>query len=261
MTPNVVVDIGNSRMKWGWCVFGEPVTANSSLNTADTGNWNWHAEQFPIEGQISWVVSSVNPPALAQFTDWALGRGDKVLVLDSHHQLPIRIAVDEPAKVGMDRLLAGVAASYRLPPAGAGIVIDVGTAMTVDLVDRGGFRGGAILPGFRLMFQSLHEHTAKLPLVGEAEVFEQYPEIDPTPPGKNTTDAIAAGVLAAVRGAAEVLVRELVTNPSRPTTVIFTGGGGRHLYDMKPSLPPGVQAQCDENLVLDGIRIAAEALP
>jgi len=259
--PNVVVDIGNSRMKWGWCAFGQPITTSSAISTTDPGEWSWHAEKFPIEGRIAWAVASVNPPALSRFLEWATGRGDAALVIDHYRQLPIRVLVDEPEKVGIDRLLAAVAVHRRLPSDGEGIVIDVGTAMTVDLVTGEGFRGGAIVPGFQLMFHSLHEHTAKLPLLDEAEVFDQYPEIDPTPPGRTTANAIAAGVLSAVRGAAEVLVRDMTLGPSRTITVFFTGGGGGRLYDMKPFLPLDSHSQYDKNLVLEGIRLAAEALP
>jgi len=86
--------------------------------------------------------------------------------VDSYQQLPLVVQVDEPGQVGIDRLLNAVAANRRRPPGLAAVVIDAGSAVTVDLVDAtGAFCGGAIFPGLRLMAQALHEHTALLPLV------------------------------------------------------------------------------------------------
>lgn len=218
------------------------------------------AAAVPVEAPIHWAVASVNPPVLTRISDWITSRGDKLLVIDNYQQLPIKVNVDEPAKVGIDRLLGAVAARPRLPVGVPGIVIDVGTAMTVDLIDAEGvFQGGAILPGFGLMFRALHRYTAKLPLVDEADLFSQYPEIDSSPPGKNTVNAIAAGVTAAVRGAAEVLVRELVSGQPAPPVVFVTGGAGRHLQ--VTHLPHATRVEFDGTLTLDGIRLAAEARP
>ena len=93
--------------------------------------------------------------------------------------------------------------SRRRPDTPA-VIVDAGSAVTVDYVDeRGVFRGGAILPGLRLMAQALHDYTALLPVVtidGEAAM-----------PGATTTEAIKAGVFAAVLGGVERLVFHLVS--------------------------------------------------
>lgn len=260
MRPNVVVDIGNTRVKWGRCISGRLLT-HGSFPVDDTPDaWNEVAAATPVEAPIRWAVASVNPPVLTRISDWITSRGDKLLVIDNYQQLPIEVAVEEPTKVGIDRLLGAVAARSRLPAGIPGIVIDVGTAMTVDLIDAEGvFQGGAILPGFGLMFRALHRYTAKLPLVEETDLFGQYPEIDPSPPGKNTANAIAAGVTAAVCGAAEVLVREMMSGQPASPVVFVTGGAGQYLRVVH--LPHATRVEFDETLILDGIRLAAEALP
>ena len=89
--------------------------------------------------------------------------------------------VDEPDAVGIDRVFGALAAKSMVPAGTPAITVDVGTAVTVNLIDADGvFQGGAIFPGPRLMGLALHQHTAKLPLIDLREI----PNDDP--PGKNT---------------------------------------------------------------------------
>jgi type III pantothenate kinase len=156
--------------------------------------------------------------------------------------------------VGIDRLLNAIGAIQELPFSEPAVIIDVGTAMTVDLLDhRHVFVGGAILPGPRMMFESLHQYTAKLPLIDGYNV----PGADP--PGKNTRDAISAGVMAAAMGAADFLVSVYAALcPSAPW-VVMTGGALGCLADYHFE---GIENTISSNvLTLRGIHAAAEALP
>ena len=140
-----------------------------------------------------------------------------ILEVDSGILLPFRIAVESPSKVGPDRLAAAagvVAAGGR-----EGIIVDAGTAVTVDVLAKTGFLGGAILPGRDLWYRALHEGTAALPLVSEAGG-----EIDP--PGRNTREAILAGVRWGVVGAVKELVARSRRHVSKEARVWVTGGGG-----------------------------------
>jgi type III pantothenate kinase len=252
VTPDVVADIGNSRMKIGWCR-DNAVVAVSSLATDDPASWDC-AIDLALDPPIRWAVASVHPERLGQFLAWAAARGDEVAVIDNVRQLPLRVEVDEPDRVGIDRLLNAVSLARKLPPATAGIIIDVGTAVTVDLLDeRHVFVGGAILPGPRLMFESLHRQTAKLPLID----LHRVPSHDP--PGRNTRDAMTAGVMAAILGAADLLVREYAGGCRNPPWVVMTGGALGVLADYHFE---GIDnTMTDSTLTLDGIRIAAGELP
>ena len=110
-----------------------------------------------------WAVASVNPPATLRFIGWSYNHGGTV-VFEDRDFLPIRVNVDFPDKVGIDRLFGALAARAMVPPGTPAITVDVGTAATVNLIDADGvFQGGAILPGPRLMARALNEFTAKLP--------------------------------------------------------------------------------------------------
>jgi type III pantothenate kinase len=103
--------------------------------------------------------------------------------------------------------------------------VNAGTAVTVDLLDESGaFAGGAIFPGLRLMALALHEHTAQLPLVAT-----EGPLPD-GPPGKNTDAAMRLGILHAVAGGIDALIRATSTRCSMSPRLFLTGG------DMSPQL-------------------------
>ena len=157
MTPDVVVDIGNSRMKWGVCAGGR-VTDVIRLRLDDEVAWDAALATLPPPQAAvrKWAVASVNPPALYRFMGWTHDRGGTV-VFERHTDLPIRVNVDEPEKVGLDRLCGAVAAKGMTPAGTPAITVDVGTAVTVNLIDADGvFQGGAIFPGPRLMARALH---------------------------------------------------------------------------------------------------------
>ena len=253
MTPDVVVDIGNTRMKWGRCVGGR-VADVARLPLDDPGAWDAELAKLPPPQAFArkWAVASVNPPALHRFVAWSSDHGGTA-VFEDYTQLPIRVDVDEPGKVGLDRLFGAVAAKAMVPPGTAAITVDVGTAVTVNLINADGvFQGGAIMPGPRLMGRALHELTAKLPLIDLSEV--------PVAgvPGRNTTDAIRAGIAAAIQGGVGILIERLVIQ--HPWPWLFVTGGARG--SLSKHLFRGVDEVIERpELTLEGIRIAAEALP
>ena len=127
---------------------------------------------------------------------------------------------------------------------GASLVVNAGTATTVDMLSAdGSFLGGAILPGVELMRFVLHEHTGRLPLDNG-----QYRD---TP--RKTGDAIETGCRHAQAGAVERLYRVLRDLELNPLCIV-AGGAGRALVDQL-TMP----RRYVENLVLDGLaRIALD---
>jgi type III pantothenate kinase len=187
----IVVDVGNTRIKWGRCYRGR-VVEMASLAPDAPDAWKRQLEQWPAAPTAPWIVSGVHRQRRDALTAWLRDQGVSVQVLDSYRQLPLTVEVEAPEQVGIDRLLNAVAANTRRHGKAAAIV-DAGSAVTVDYVDRSGvFRGGAIFPGLRLMAKALHDYTAALPLV-EVERAE-------SPPATSTNRAIRAGLFHAVTG-------------------------------------------------------------
>jgi type III pantothenate kinase len=247
---DIVADVGNSRIKWGVCA-KQGITASASLPPGDPPTWEKQINNWHLTGSLIWAIGSVHPGNLEVLTDWLQSRGDKVGMLARHDLLPLEIRVDFPERVGVDRLLNAVAANSRLPrnvknqAARAAVIIDAGTAVTVDFVSPdGAFEGGAIFPGRKLMAAALHDYTALLPLVAGAET-------TPSPVGKNTTAAIEAGIHHAVAGGINQLIRQLDAQ-----AVVFLTGGDAPL--LLPSLDPC--AILWPEMTLEGLRLSAEAL-
>jgi type III pantothenate kinase len=254
VTPDVVVDIGNSRMKWGRCLPTVADGGSASLPLDDLNAWDDQAEAWGVGPSAWWAVASVNPPALNAFKKWRRTKGGNWAVFDRPRLLPIKTQLDDPDSAGIDRLLGALAASRRVPGGGPLVVVSVGTAMTIDCVDAVGvFLGGAILPGPWMMARALREQTAKLPLV------DPQPELMTAYRGKNTTEAIQIGIQLAIVGAAEEAVFAFTSEVGQPVSVFITGGGS-HYFGSWDFVADTREIVIDPLLTLEGIRIAAEAL-
>jgi len=202
------------------------------------GRWD------PVEEGIPVIVASVNPPALEAFARLsAEAAGVRPEAAGVDFPIPIETDVSEPEKVGVDRLLAALAAYRQVK--GACIVVDAGTAVTIDAVSADGvFQGGAIFPGLDLMARALADGTARLP---EVSMPTEAPAV-----GKNTREAIAAGVLRGAAGAVAALIEGMRKTVGRRAPVLLTGGDA-------PRLVPYLPSDCRDvvpNLVLEGLVIA-----
>ncbi|MEC9374228.1 MAG: type III pantothenate kinase [Planctomycetota bacterium] len=161
--------------------------------------------------------------------------------------IPMATALASDAGTGQDRLLAALAAFETAKQ--ACVVVDAGTAVTVDFVDGVGvFQGGAIGPGARMMLRSLHEGTAQLPQVDLVQ-----------PPsgvafGRNTSEAMLMSVFYGIRGMVRMLVERYAEEYGAYPQVIATGGDARLLFGEDEFVEHIV-----EDLVLRGIAIACDA--
>lgn len=244
----LVADVGNSRIKWGLLTpDGTDFRATVALPPDEPMAWEKQIAAWDV-GERSWVVAGVHPPWRDRLIAWLRERGDRVHLLIDPAELPLRIAVPEPSQVGIDRLLNAVAVGPRAPPGHAAVIVNAGTAVVVDLVDRNRtFRGGAILPGVRLMAQALHDRTALLPFVA----------IDGPPvdyPGTSTTAAIHSAIWFGVAGAIDRLIAEL--EPDHGPLAVFLAGGDHDRF--APLRHPAERV--GPYLTLDGLRIAARGL-
>jgi type III pantothenate kinase len=260
----ITIDVGNSRVKLGLFETGRDlersrqlpdylqsmaVEVDEAIPWEELGRWKDH----PPHEVSSVVLGGVNPRGRDKVLDgWPATGWPDPLVIDNPFVLPLTLNVDSPRTVGVDRLLNAVAANVIRPPGRAVIVIDSGTATTVDVVSADGvFEGGAILPGFQLCSQALHQYTALLPRIPNEELAKSTPK----PLGKNTREAIRSGLFWGQLGAVKELVRHLREQlPSDPLTVV-TGGAGRLLV---PQLPRAVIHE--PYLALQGLVIAGHEL-
>jgi type III pantothenate kinase len=261
MTPDIVVDIGNTQVKWGVC--DRDGIKHMTRVDATPGAWEgclamWRRELPDLlpDRPLSWAIADVVPDVRRTIQSWIDARADSAIVLRSYQQLPIEVRVDAPEGVGIDRLLNAVAAHGRTPGVPA-VLIDVGSAVTVDWLDEAGaFRGGAIFPGFRLMAQALRAHTAKLPLV-------RLPKDVPAPPGRDTTTAMQAGIAWAVAGGVFAVARHYLRQAGGRAVVYLTGGDAavfdRILADLANDDPQFPTLTVWPEQTLDGMRRSAEA--
>ncbi|MCI0702522.1 MAG: type III pantothenate kinase [Planctomycetia bacterium] len=250
MKPDVVVDIGNTRTKLG--------TADLAMFTSVVhGPDRWAEVSPPPDPSRLWAVASVNPPVRDQFVEWVRGRGERVWVFDHWTQAGIPVEVDFPEKVGADRLMNAVAARQKVAPGTPAVLVDAGTAVTVDLLDeKGAFAGGAIMPGIMLMLVSLTLRGQQLPDLGPLNIVFAPPQ-----PAKNTEEAMKAGAFWAAVGGIVTLVREFAAKLAHPPEVFLTGGDRVVLITPVADRLPDLKVHFAPELTLEGIRIAAEALP
>lgn len=135
--------------------------------------------------------------------------------------IPVGRQLDREALVGEDRLL-NAAAAYDKHKQSC-VIVDAGTAMTIDLVDGAGtFHGGAITPGAQLMLDALGQRAAQLP---EIELRKPEEVI-----GHNTAEAMLTGVFYGMRGMVRELVEQFATHVGQFPLVIATGGDAQVLF-------------------------------
>ncbi len=155
---------------------------------------------------------------------WLREQKQSVRLITSPSELPVATNVKQADKVGLDRLLNALAVNQRKPAGTAAVVIDAGTAITVDYVDEAGvFQGGAILPGAGMMTRALHQQTATLPLIERQELAELHGAA--ALPGKSTVEAMALGVASCCQGGIEHLARAYLKLSDRVVTYIGGGDG------------------------------------
>ena len=195
MSPSLIaVGIGNTRIQ-----FGIPVAETAG----ELPQWekvaSGHTASFKLDDLSSWLppaphawhVASVHRPGERRLCEWvAQSRPQDEYRSLTFRDLPLTVDVERPDRVGMDRLVAAVAANRLRDRERAAVVIDAGTATTVDAVSADGvFRGGVILPGFRMIARALAADTDLLPLVETSFLGAPPPAI-----GKSTEGAIRSGL-------------------------------------------------------------------
>lgn len=232
--PIVLTDIGNSRIK---------LKVDSKSFPAINENAPFEIGLPPHPHQ--WFICSVSPSETQRLTQWiSRERPNDSVHKITHSDVPLQIKLQGPTQVGLDRLMAATAATQKL---GGGdlVVIDAGTAVTIDAVSNGNFLGGTISPGSQTEFEALREKAEQLPLINEYQLPENAI-------GKSTCEAIQSGVLLGQAGSITHIARMIAAELHQPK-IVATGGG---LVPIRKLLPDDWTYAND--LVLDGIAIVAK---
>lgn len=164
-------------------------------------------------------VCAVTARGLEVVTAQLARRGVPLRLAGRDVPCPLRLDYTTPATLGVDRWVGALAAHERH---GRAVVVDCGTATTVNLVEADGtFRGGAVAPGLRAFVAGMAEVTPALPV----------PDLDARPilPPRSSQDAVDTGVVLGWCGLVERLVAGMLAAAAGPARVVATGGNAMRL--------------------------------
>ena len=233
----VAVDIGNSYIKVAvlrdvqskLSLHDMPVT---TFKPEDIGNAQWLdlLGSCPVETQ--WYLASVNQSSLDCVVQWLESQAlpSKKTILN-HQHIPLDFSAVDVQQVGVDRLLSAFSAMVAREDSIPLVVVDIGTAVTIDAVTAdGAFLGGVIMPGIYLSSIALANYTDRLP---EVEVnISDLPGL-PQPIGTCTEDAITGGLVWGLIGAIEAVVKRQ-QKILGPEAHLFVDGADADLVSQLP---------------------------
>lgn len=208
----LLLDIGNSRVKWALANHAEWLAEGVSPHgESDSLLQEW--DRFPApEKAIASNVAGQEPARLFS-AYWQTRSVPLHWIQSSPASSGVRNLYDQPRQLGSDRWAALIGAWARVHD--ACLVVSAGTAVTVDALNaQGEFMGGLILPGKRLMLESLDAGTHALEdATGQVTDFP-----------RNTADAINSGLATALASTVETALQRLVSAGAKSPACILTGG-------------------------------------
>ncbi|MBL3657014.1 type III pantothenate kinase [Fulvivirga sediminis] len=205
---NLIIDFGNTSIKAA--LFDGP-----RLIETYTGISTEHLIKLSKENNPEYlIVSSVTKSQL----EVSNLLGADIIYLSSSLPLPFQINYKTPQTLGLDRI-AGIAGAQELFPNQNVLVIDLGTCITYDLIDsKNVYHGGGISPGLKMRFKSLHNFTAKLPLIEPTNEFELI--------GQSTKESILSGVINGMISEIDGIIR-MYTDKFAHLRIIMCGGDAK----------------------------------
>lgn len=260
----LVVDVGNTNTVLGVYEMGMAGLARQPSGSRLTAHWRvatvmthtvdeygvlfrnlfaiGNVEAADVRGII---ISSVVPPldsVLREVCERYFHL--KPLFVEPGVKTGMPVLYENPAEVGADRIVNGVAAFEKY--GGPCVVVDFGTATTFDAVSqKGEYMGGVITPGIGISAQALFEHTARLPFVDIRKPAKII--------GTNTVGSIQAGLFYGYLGLVDGILERLLGELGADTQVVATGGLARLIGDNSKYIKT-----VDDLLTLDGLRIIWE---
>lgn len=211
---NLVADIGNTRCKFAVVDRGrivaertterpEPETVGALLDAYSVGAAIVCSTRGPVPGLLALLC----------------GRVPRVVEFSPRTKVPLKNGYLTPETLGCDRLAAAVGVASRYPARNV-LVVDFGTAVTVDLVTADGtFCGGCISPGLEMRFRALNDYTARLPRCRAADGEQLV--------GRTTEEAVTHGVMNSLAFEIEGYIARMRARYG-DLCVIFTGGDAKY---------------------------------
>lgn len=246
MQQMLTIDIGNTSIKWAlWD--GEVIIRSGSFayskHQLRQAFHTWNDLHFEGRVMVACVAGEAVETALKDWMQLHWSRTPIVLRSNARFGDVVN-AYSDPAQYGVDRwaALLGARALTRQPAC----IIDAGTAITVDLIDAAGrHKGGLIMPGLKMMRESLQRGTAGIDQTkGNIRAFAD-----------NTADAVSSGTLHMLRAAILDVCASAADVLGNDMKIIITGGMSESIV----SLPGMPDMQVEPNLVLIGLRVVAES--
>ncbi len=224
----IAIDVGNTRMQLGQFIDGELEQSeqfdNDQLALIVQTVLEWWQPVASLRQPLI-LLASVKEKVAGQLSS-ALSDQLSVEIYEVGDDFPAPIGrqLDPETITGVDRLLNATAAYDRIRQ--ACVIVDAGTAVTVDFVDgEGTFHGGAIAPGAAMQLRALHEHTDSLP-----ELTFRLPD-DEDAFGRSTAQAMLKGVYQGIRGMVARLIEQYAEDYGAFPKVIATGGDAKLLFE------------------------------
>ena len=204
---NLIVDEGNTLCKIAVLDKNE-VLCERSVRDFDMAEIVSLMSQFTIEKA---VVASTRGGA-AKICEQLRTKIDKVLHFTSQTEVPIGVDYSSRQTLGADRLAVAVGVVCGMGIEDA-LVVDMGSAITFDIIENGTFRGGNISLGVAMRFKALHDYTAALPLCSATEPTEEF--------GKSTVEAIEQGVMQGILYEIEGYAARILAGKAKKNIIFF----------------------------------------
>jgi len=209
----VLIDVGNSFVKVAYSTNGE-ISRISSFPTNSVRRDPFLIKEVVSSNDFKDVVVCSVVDSITEILKKEL---PEALFISSRLNLPLKFDYNLE-QIGADRIANASAACIE--HGDDVVVVSIGTAVCVDVVREKVFKGGAIFPGFHLMFSSLSEGTSAIPLV-------TLDEIPPGFPGRDSQECVRAGVFYSVLGG----IRQVLGQVEGSCSVVLTGGDAEILKD------------------------------
>ncbi len=211
---NLIIDIGNTSSKMA--IYDD----KELVRIYRVNKWSFKKIEkilsgYKIKKTILSSVKDIPPHTAALFSPYV----PFVHILSSRSKLPFRIDYETPETLGTDRI-AAIAGAFSYFPGKNILVIDAGTALTFDYLSGTVYKGGNISPGLSMRFKALNKFTDRLPLITPSQNFLS--------PGRNTKEAITAGVITGLLYEINVYIRTFEKEHT-DYKIILTGGDGEFI--------------------------------
>lgn len=246
----LAIDIGNSNIVIGGIEENktrfEARIATDRIKTSDQYGVEiksmldlFHVALDEVEGCI---ISSVVPPVFnAVRTGVVKVTGKNPMVVGPGIKTGLNIHMDDPTSVGSDRIVIAVAALQEYKP--PLILVDMGTATTIEVVDQGNtYLGGCIIPGVRVSAEALSSRASQLPGI---QLDKPKRVI-----GKNTVECMRSGIMYGAAAMLDGMLDRMEDELGKKTTVVATGGMAQFIAPLCKR-----EIKLEKDLLLKGLNI------